>query len=246
MRQPGMKILNQVIEEPFLGVLRELRAAADPRLPIVLKTANLNGWTYQALGNALGITREGVRLKIAKAALRPEMELPEIPTAPRRRAVKRNSAKSRLRIKPEVADRLYGMYLVASTVTGGTSADAPERRVSEEYTAALASLVDQGVSVNEIARTIGVHHSGIHSRLARHGYRTPSPSQAVDAYKGRPAKVAGEQAKCKWDHPLSGENLRIISTTGARACKACERRRAVEYRERQLAASGPNASGSTP
>jgi hypothetical protein len=235
--QSTKSAVNQVIEEPFLGELQKLRADRDPRLPIVLKVANLNGWTYQALGDAIGITREGVRQKITRAGLDPHGVLPEIPLAPRRTVASPKAPKARLRVKPEVADRLYEMWLVASTVNGRTPADAPERKVSEEYTALLAALVDQGVAVKEIGRAIGINRTGINARLARHGYRPASPSQAHNTYKGQPTK-SGEQTECKWGHPLSGDNLRIVSTTGMRACRACGRRRSSEYNARKRAKAG--------
>jgi hypothetical protein len=77
------------------------------------------------------------------------------------------------------------MYAVAKTVRGGTALDDPARITSLEFTAQLNALVEQGVTVYRLAKVLGVGHSTVYARLARHGYRNPSPSQAHSAYKGR-------------------------------------------------------------
>lgn len=241
MPQSANRARNQTVEEPFLGVLQQLRADRDPRLPIVLKTANLNGWTYKALGDVIGVTRERVRQLIGDARFDPSMILPDVPIAPRRVLPKPKTPRPVLRIKPEIADRLYEMWAVASKVNGGTPADAPERQISIEYTSLLASLVEQGVTIGEIARTIGIEQSGIKARLARHGYREASPSQVHHKYKGTPTGGGSPREVCKWGHELSGSNLRLVSTTGAHVCRTCERRRSGEYQARKRAEAGLGA-----
>lgn len=234
MPQSARPARKPVVTEPFRGLLREMREERDPRLPAVLHVANLNGWTLQSLGDAVGITREWVRRLIQSATPDESMDLPDVPMAPRAQVAAPKQSKPRLRIKPEIADRLREMRRVAATVNGGTPADAPERRVSEELSAALDSLVRQGVTVYEIARTLGVTQGAIAGRLARHGYRTATPSQEKHRYLGHPGEtVNAAKMECLRGHPLSGDNLYVVQRTGARVCRQCDNLRQRAYRARK-------------
>lgn len=90
---------------------------------------------------------------------------------------------SRDAITPEVADELRAMYAIAKTVNGATPLDDPRRQVSQDFAEALAVLVEQGVTVYRLAKAIGVGHQTIYARLARFGYRKPSPSVEHKAYR---------------------------------------------------------------
>ncbi|MFG3170604.1 hypothetical protein [Streptomyces sp. NPDC048200] len=87
-------------------------------------------------------------------------------------------------VTAEVADELRAMYAIAKTVNGFTPLDDPRRQTSREFTEALAVLVEQGVTVYRLAKVLGVRHSTVYARLARHGYRAPSPSVAHTVYRG--------------------------------------------------------------
>lgn len=87
-------------------------------------------------------------------------------------------------ITPEVADELRAMQEIARTVNGNTPLDDPRRTTSLEFSAALQSLIEQGVTVYRLAKVLGVRHGTVYARLARHGYRTPSPSQVGKRYRG--------------------------------------------------------------
>lgn len=86
-------------------------------------------------------------------------------------------------VTPEVADELRAMYAIARTVRGSTPLDDPKRQTSIEFTEALAVLVEQGVTVYRLAKVLGVRHSSVYARLARHGYRPASPSQVESGYR---------------------------------------------------------------
>ncbi|MFI9154539.1 hypothetical protein [Streptomyces sp. NPDC053367] len=90
---------------------------------------------------------------------------------------------SRDAITPEVAEELRAMYAIARTVNGATPLGDPRRQTSREFTEALFVLVEQGVTVYRLAKVLGVRHSTVYARLARHGYRRPSPSTAHKAYQ---------------------------------------------------------------
>lgn len=93
-------------------------------------------------------------------------------------------------ITPEVADELRAMHKIARTVNGNTPLDDPRRKTSIEFTAALQSLIEQGVTVYRLAKVLGVRHGTVYNRLARHGYRKPAPSQAHLAYRGTTTHIS--------------------------------------------------------
>lgn len=86
-------------------------------------------------------------------------------------------------ITPEVADELRAMYAIARTVNGTTPVDDPKRQVSKDFTEALFVLVEQGVSEYRLAKVLGARLSSVKARLARYGYRAPSPSLASREYR---------------------------------------------------------------
>lgn len=93
-------------------------------------------------------------------------------------------------VTPEVADELRAMYAIARTVRGSTPVDDPKRKVGEEFTEALAVLVEQGVTVYRLAKVLGIGHQAVYARLARHGYRKPSPSVEHKAYRNTTVTAA--------------------------------------------------------
>jgi hypothetical protein len=164
---------NQRVPEEFADILRHLYASNPDRLDSLLLAANMNGWTLSALAVPLGLGRERVRQRVAKAE--PAVNLPEVPPVPRRDNQMPNP-KRRLELKQELIDELLEMQAVARTVNGAMHPENPARRVSEQFSAQIAAYVDQGVTVYYLAQVLGVHHNAIFTRLARHGYRDPAPS----------------------------------------------------------------------
>lgn len=224
---------DQTLPPGFAAELRRMRESRDPRYGATLILARMNGWTYQSLAAAVGVSRQAVEQLIARSTLDAAGRMPDIPLPPRKPQPEPKPPRRRLLVNDELAERLREMQRIAATVNGATPADAPERRVSEEFTAHLNALVQQGVSMKHLADVLGVRHNAVKSRLARHGYRDPSPSQP-DKYLGRPSdRAAGQQTHCKHGHPLSGDNLYMLPKQGTRVCRACQRRRAAAYYARK-------------
>ena len=86
-------------------------------------------------------------------------------------------------ITPEVAEELRAMHAIAKTVNGATPLDDPRRQTSKDFTEALFVLVEQGVTVYRLAKVLGVGHQVVYARLARYGYRKPSPSLVDKGYR---------------------------------------------------------------
>jgi DNA-directed RNA polymerase specialized sigma24 family protein len=224
---------DQTLPADFAAELQRMRDGRDPRFGATLIVARMNGWTCQSLATPLGVSRQAIDQMVSRSTVNVPGKLPDIPLPPRKPQPERKPPRRRLLVNNELAEQLRAMQRTAAKVNGATPADAPERRVSEEFTAHLNSLVLQGVSIKHLAKVLGVQHNAVVSRLARHGYRKPYPSQSVK-YLGRPnEKASGEQTHCKHGHELSGDNLYVIPKTGSRICRACHKARHAAYRERK-------------
>lgn len=172
------------VPDDFADTLRALHASDPQRLPSVLLAARAEGWTLKALAAPLGMSGEWVRLQALVGD--PHANMQGIPPLPCRPVVERPPAKVQKFVDPTVAARLLEMYEIAKTVTGGTPVDDPKRAVTVEFTTQLQALVDDGVTVYRIAKTLGITHSAIYQRLARHGHRKLSATTSLSGYKGRP------------------------------------------------------------
>jgi len=131
------------------------------------------GWTLTAVGEAISMTREGVRQihKRVAATLsgvtRPShAHLPLPPTWP----VK--PRKTYVLPATATLDRLMELMPKAQLVRGKSKR---YRREAEEFTALLnyAHKVE-GVSMARLAKLLGVSHGAIRFRLCRYGYIKPS------------------------------------------------------------------------
>ena len=131
-----------------------------------------NNWTYEAVANASGLTRERVR-QIAKAIdeLAEEfsydlnIEIPEPPLKPER------PKPQYIEPHPDTLRRLLELQPYAQQVrSNGTK----YREEAEEYTALLnhAHTVE-GVTLYRLAKRLGVTHGALRFRLVRYGYKKP-------------------------------------------------------------------------
>ena len=128
-------------------------------------------WTYEAIANASGLTRERVR-QIAKTAnelladefdYNLDIDIPEPP-------IKEERPKPKyIEPHPETLKRLLELQPYAQQVrSNGTK----YREEAEEYTALLnhAHTVE-GVTLYRLAKRLGVTHGALRFRLVRYGYK---------------------------------------------------------------------------
>ena len=209
---------------------------AHLRFRAYVKALRAAGWTFQSIGTDLGVSREYVRQVAAADA--PEFnDLPPVPAVPPKPQPEPRLTKWEAlpHLAPETAEWMRTLHADARRVNGVTPADSPLRVATIRLTELIAEEVTRGVTVAEVARTLGVTHYAVRSRLARHGYDTPCPSAASPVYLGRPRSWGAPVSHCKAGHPMSGDNLRVTVPGGLRVCRACEKRRQSEYRQRQAA-----------
>lgn len=147
-----------------------------------MRTLRHVGYTLQEIASVIGVSRERVRQR-----LQHRFSFVDLPPVPIRlqAPVEPPVLKKRIRLSEETIERLREMHQIARTINGGTRSNDPRRQVAEDFTATLAQLVGQGVTVYSIAKALGTQHNAINSRLARYGYRKPTPSTANQIYQGR-------------------------------------------------------------
>jgi hypothetical protein len=231
-----VQILNQELPLHEAATLRHLRQLGSRYWHGYAALLVQAGWTPAAIGRALGVTREAVRqamllsptLPVGVVVASPPEKREATPVPPRRR----------LRIRTEIANQLRELHALARQVNGSTPADDPRRQASVDLTAQIAKLIAQGVITSEVAEVLGVHHHAIGARLARHGYKTPSPSEAGVHYLGHPAaRMDLAKTHCGRGHELNAENVRHVNgDPKRRICRLCERARVAAYRTRKAGA----------
>jgi hypothetical protein len=129
-------------------------------------------WTYEAIANASGLTRERVR-QIANAIeelakefdFNLDIEIPEPPLKPER------PKPEYIEPHPDTLKRLLELQPYAQQVR---SNGKKYREEAEEYTKLLnhAHTVE-GVTLYRLAKRLGVTHGALRFRLVRYGYKKP-------------------------------------------------------------------------
>lgn len=179
------------VPQDFADILRGMRDTEDPRLNTTLAHAHRNGWSLQDLGDVFGVSFQAIQQRVRRCADYLTSELPHIPLPPRPPTrLPEPPRRQRLRVRPEIAQRLREMQQRAAKVNGATPPDHPDRAVAAEYTLMLHRLIQQGVSAYHLASVVGVSVDAIQFRLGRHGYRPLPPSQRTK-YGTRDANQQG-------------------------------------------------------
>lgn len=177
-------IQNLTVTPEIKQTLLQLRATDKLRLNGYIWLLREAGWTLQSIADVLGVSRERVRQFHAKAYVFTDLPSVSVPQKAKKNEKETPPKHRPLRIQSEAAEELRAMHAIARTVNGGTLSNDPRRQVSVNFTACLARLVEQGYSIKEISRVLGIHRFAVTSRLARHGYREPCPSLVSEQYKG--------------------------------------------------------------
>ena len=143
-----------------------------PERDALIKELVDNSWTYEAVANASGLTRERVRqISNAASKLAEEfdydlnIEIPEPPLKPQK------EGPTYIEPHPDTLKRLLELQPYAQQVrANGTK----YREEAEEYTALLnhAHTVE-GVTLYRLAKRLGVTHGALRFRLVRYGYKKP-------------------------------------------------------------------------
>lgn len=130
-------------------------------------------WTYEAISNASGLTRERVRQisKIEpKVSQSLNVNIPEPPTKPER------PKREYVEPNPDTLARLLELQPYAQQVRANGNR---YRKEAEEYTALLNHAhKTEGVTLYRLAKRLGITHGAIRFRLARYGYIKPKSGKS--------------------------------------------------------------------
>ena len=168
------------------------RAARD-RQNTWMAAAYRHGYTLQAMGNVLMLTRERIRRLVLEAVdgldVPPVAGVPDdlpTPTVPPHWA-----RYPRPTLTADEVNELLELQRHATGLRGNMRPEHPARVASERLTALLLHLADErGFTYGELAAVLGVDKNTVRARLKRHGHRGGSaPSQKL--YQGRRTPTGG-------------------------------------------------------
>ena len=160
---------NQTLPEEIRVAFSKVKSDA-PKRDLLIKLLVEANWTYEAISNASGLTRERIR-QISNASEKLaeefnfEIKIPEPPVKPER------PKPQYIEPHPDTLKRLLELQPYAQQVrSNGTK----YREEAEEYTALLnhAHTVE-GVTLYRLAKRLGVTHGALRFRLVRYGYKKP-------------------------------------------------------------------------
>jgi hypothetical protein len=161
---------NQALPEDIRAAFQTISDNAK-RDYLIKALADAN-WTYEAISNASGLTRERIRqIANASAALAKEfdydlgIDIPAPPLKPQK------TKPSYVEPNPDTLKRLLELQPYAQQVR---SNGKKYREEAEEYTKLLdyAHTVE-GVTLYRLAKRLGVTHGALRFRLVRYGYKKP-------------------------------------------------------------------------
>lgn len=160
----------------------ELRRLAGMDDPVLLNTYLAEiadaGWGYQPSATALGLHRQSIRQRAARAVSGSlsAVQLLAVPTPP-----KRKKPVPATITEPE-ANRLRRLNGQAKKLRPEHAATDPRRLASEELSAFIDELTQRGVQYKQVAAVLGIKPMTVRARLKRHGYRKTNP--ALEPYRG--------------------------------------------------------------
>lgn len=135
------------------------------------------GWTYQAIADASGVTRERTRQICMSMAGVAAYMLPEtFPMFPAAPVHTPKLKKTYVEPSPDTLSRLLALQPAAQKVR---SSSKSFRKEAEEYTALLnyAHKIEK-VTLYRLAKRLGVTHGALRFRLARYGYLSPATGKS--------------------------------------------------------------------
>lgn len=143
------------------------------------------GWTFTSIANELGITREAVRIGVARYKdYEMTSSVPAIPTPRKWIKIKTENKK----VDSAIAERLIELHSKARLVRYNHST---HRKEAELFTKLLFDLYSEGYSLREIANVLGLKQQvGLYSRLVRYGYlESEGETKSVQKVKYRDGVV---------------------------------------------------------
>ncbi len=154
----------------------------EERNQYVWRLRKEEGWSLESIGQAIGVTREMVRLIVEKLDQTPFQLLPSVSQLPvPRRARVAKVVYRKTPIDPEALKVLKELHATATLLRGKS---VKNRTEAEEFTRLIHEQTLLGVSTYTLAKELGLTVGAINLRLVRYGYRkTAGKSRALTRIK---------------------------------------------------------------
>jgi hypothetical protein len=149
------------------------------------------GWTLECIGRELGVTRERVR-QFQKQAhitdLQRVLDSPKNYPLPAIPLVAHEVPDVHVPTIP--SDEAVRQLLELQPIAQKVRANSPKYRLeAEEYTALLYKvLVEEKVTVYQLAKALGITRHAVESRLVRYGYRTAGTAGTAGIKEYKPIR----------------------------------------------------------
>lgn len=200
----GRPIKNQLLT-PEVYVIFSSFKTKEERNQYVWRLRKEEGWSLESIGQAIGVTREMIRLIVQKLDQTPFHLLPSVARypVPKRVLAKKITYKKTL-IEPEALQLLKELHATATLLRGKSNKNRTE---AEEFTRLIHEQTLLGVSTYTLAKELGLTVGAINLRLVRYGYReTTGKSRGLKRIKYSPLHNPPQKKEATHDNTTTAGN----------------------------------------
>lgn len=177
----GQPIKNQLLTPEVYLIFASFKTKEE-RNQYVWRLRKEEGWSLESIGQAVGVTREMIRLIVDKLDRTPFQLMLSVAShpVPKRARVARVIYR-KTPVDPEALKVLKELHATATLLRGKS---VKNRTEAEEFTRLIHEQTLLGVSTYTLAKELGLTVGAINLRLIRYGYRkTAGHSRATTRIK---------------------------------------------------------------
>jgi len=177
----GSPVRNQLLTPEVYLIFKSFKTKEE-RNQYVWRLRKEEGWSLESIGQAVGVTREMIRLIVDKLEREPFQLMLSVASQPvPKRARIKKVVYRKTPIDPEALKVLKELHATATLLRGKGSKNRTE---AEEFTRLIHEQTLLGVSTYTLAQELGLTVGAINLRLVRYGYRkTTGNSRALTRIK---------------------------------------------------------------
>ena len=177
----GKPIKNQLLTPEVYLIFNSFKTKEE-RNQYVWRLRKEEGWSLESIGQAVGVTREMIRLIVDKLDQAPFQLMLSVASHPvPKRARVARVVYRKTPIDPEALKVLKELHATATLLRGKS---VKNRKEAEEFTRLIHEQTLLGVSTYTIAKELGLTVGAINLRVVRYGYRkTAGQSRALTRIK---------------------------------------------------------------
>jgi hypothetical protein len=177
----GKPVKNQLLTPEVYLIFKSFKTKEE-RNQYVWRLRKEEGWSLESIGQAVGVTREMIRLIVDKLDREPFQLMLSVASQPvPKRARIKKVVYRKTPIDPEALKVLKELHATATLLRGKGSKNRTE---AEEFTRLIHEQTLLGVSTYTLAKELGLTVGAINLRLIRYGYRkTAGQSRATTRIK---------------------------------------------------------------